>query len=138
MRRVVLSGALVVVMSFAAGGVRADPGTIGGDAPCNAEIAGPGAPAINLAWDECVASDEALINKNFACDTNAGSDVMFASFIAPAGIDQFIALECTFEFVQPTSAGTTVAWWQLKGAGAKTQRARLGLDRHGACRCQGK
>ncbi len=73
-------------------------------------------PAINLAWNDCIDGATAALDKTFACDTNNGSDVMFASFIAPEGMNQFISVEIYFE-VQQTKGGATVPWWQVKGAG---------------------
>ncbi len=74
------------------------------------------APAINLAWNDCVDAPTATLDKTFACDANVGFDVMVVSFIAPSGIDQFVALEFYGEN-QSGAPGVIPAWWQLKGAG---------------------
>jgi hypothetical protein len=76
------------------------------------------APAINLAWSDCVDGVASTLNRNFACTTNSNAvaDVAVASFIAPAGMDLFISLETTFEFAQGV-AGPVVPWWQWKGTG---------------------
>ncbi len=74
------------------------------------------APAINLAWNDCIDGATATLNKNFACDTNDGADVMFASYIAPDSIRYFSSVECSFEFLQQ-DCEATVAWWHIQGAG---------------------
>lgn len=74
------------------------------------------APAINLAWTDCIDGPTATLNKAFACNVNTGSDVMFVSFVAPGGIDQFISVEIYGE--AQAQAAATPAWWQLKGTTA--------------------
>ncbi len=84
------------------------------------------APAINLAWNDCIDGATATLNKNFACDTNAGSDVMVASFVAPTGMNQFISVEIYYEITQGT-CGATAPWWQVKGVG-KCRNGALTLN----------
>ncbi len=74
------------------------------------------APAINLAWNDCIDGATAAFDKNFACDTNDGADVMVASFIAPAGMSRFLGVDVYFRVSQETCVAT-VPWWHVKGTG---------------------
>jgi hypothetical protein len=72
------------------------------------------AEGINLAWDNCVGAGGAQ-SMNFACDTNAGAHTFVASFIAPAGITQYVSNQST---IVVTSDGATLPqWWQIRGTG---------------------
>jgi len=71
-----------------------------------------GAQGISLHWDDCGAAGASV--KVFACDTNAGSDVLVSSFVAPAGIVDFDGLEVSMQVVFPTATGVP-SWWTVPG-----------------------
>ncbi len=76
------------------------------------------AGGINLSWDDCgVAGVE---NKTFACDTNTGDRFrVYASFVAPAGLDRLCGLESQvlFDFASPT----VPSWWAVHSTGTCRQ-----------------
>src|SRR5262245_56977318 len=64
---------------------------------------------INLSWDDC--GPYGSISRTFACNTNAGTNVIVCSAIAPVPMSQFIGMAATIELVadQPTLP----SWWSL-------------------------
>ena len=85
-----------------------------------AHAAAPNAPGVNLRWDQCYA-DGGAWNKNFACDTNAGSDRMVGSFelaTAPAQpLTGFIA------YLNVNSVADLPSWWHFKNFGTCRQNS---------------
>jgi len=69
---------------------------------------------LNLRWNACL-GDGGVANRNFACDTNSGSDVLVASFIPTTpvlGVDQMNAT------VNISFPGPVPAWWQFRTSGS--------------------
>ena len=63
---------------------------------------------INLSWDDC--GGFGLASKSFACDTNAGQDVLFGSAVSGVDLDIFaVEATITVAFDGPTLSG----WWRL-------------------------
>ena len=91
------------------------------------------APAgYNVSWDDCGLAGS--VNQIFACDTNAGSHLLVASFIAPPGIDSLIAIFADLEF-RPGS-GILPNWWSLASAGdcrAGSLTAQFDFSGRSAC-----
>jgi len=73
-----------------------------------AGIAAAGPGALNLAWDDC----GGLASKTFACASNAGTDVMVGTFVAPCCVDSASANEIVVD-LQSTGA-VLPAWWQMR------------------------
>ena len=48
-------------------------------------------PLVHMAWDDCGAAGSAT--RTFACNTNLGVEQLYVSFVPPAGITAFNALE---------------------------------------------
>jgi hypothetical protein len=68
---------------------------------------------VNLSWDDCGTSGAML--RTFACNTNAGSNTLVASFVSQP-MPEVVALTaiidlCSMDLVLP-------AWWQMKMAGS--------------------
>jgi len=64
-------------------------------------------PGINLSWNDCGSFGTA--DAAFACNTNAGSNQLYASFIPPAGITTLVAAEAVLDI---TSASAALdPWW---------------------------
>ena len=88
----------------------------------------------NLRWDHCY-GDGGVANRNFACDTNAGTDFLIASFVPQADIPNAFGIE--FMMHLAADAATMPAWWQFKNAGTCRQASISGttipLDVFGAC-----
>lgn len=86
-------------------------------------VAAPAMSAgVNLAWDNCRGGGGAS-NKLFACNTNAGSNTLVASVVAPSGIGSWNAFEVEiywiFDSAQP-------AWWQLRNQTPQPGQCRNG------------
>jgi hypothetical protein len=72
------------------------------------------AAGINLSWNDCNAFGQE--NQTFACASNTGlPHTLVASFIAPAGVNQYIAFESELEIV--TDSATLPEWWKIRGTG---------------------
>lgn len=73
-----------------------------------------------IRWDQCY-GDGGAANKNFACDTNVGSEALVVSFRPETTMTQVNGLEVTLTIV---SAGSSLpAWWQFKNSGTCRQAA---------------
>ena len=81
--------------------------------------AGTSPPGVNLRWDQCFA-DAGAQYRNFACDTNSGSERLVGSFELAAspgapvgGLSVYINLG--------SSAASLPPWWSLHSAGTCRQ-----------------
>jgi hypothetical protein len=77
-------------------------------------------PGINLRWNACL-GDLGVLNKNFACNTNSGSDVLVCSFVPPVDILQASGQEITIDLV--TEGASLPEWWAFKNVGTCRQAA---------------
>ncbi|MCE9628124.1 MAG: hypothetical protein K8R56_09435 [Candidatus Eisenbacteria bacterium] len=77
-------------------------------------LAATSAPGFNLRWDQCYA-DGGTWNKNFACDTNAGSDRLVVSFELANTLTQMSGVEISLDI--GSSGASLPAWWQFKSTG---------------------
>ena len=84
----------------------------------SAMLASPGfaATGLHLNWDRCIA-DGRVANRAFACDTNAGSEVLVFSY-DPAdewtdrqGIEALVHIQ--------SSSGVMPSWWQIQSGGCR-------------------
>src|SRR5262245_30920823 len=85
---------------------------ISGLALCAASAAA--APGLRLSWDHC-AADGLVANKAFACDTNAGVELLFGSFELPVDVPGVSGLEIAMD-IAPTSE-LLPAWWEFVTVG---------------------
>lgn len=69
----------------------------------------------NLRWDHCY-GDGGVQNKNFACDSNAGSDALVGSFVAQWGMTDVAAVVCQLDLASASAAWP--AWWEFVAVGA--------------------
>lgn len=72
-------------------------------------------PGVNLRWSNCL-GDGGTFNRDFACDTNAGSHVLVGSFELQTGMPHVTGLEGAVDFV--VSSATLPEWWALRNAGS--------------------
>ncbi|MCC6650192.1 MAG: hypothetical protein IT348_03470 [Candidatus Eisenbacteria bacterium] len=85
------------------------------------------AAGAKLAWSECLGGGGASA-RTFACDTNSGSDVIWASFVPPPGIAQLTAVEVVVE-VGVAPLEVIPDWWQFRNAGTCRQNSlSIGFD----------
>lgn len=87
---------------------------------CSLTTAAHAAQGVNLRWDGCLA-DGGVLNKNFACDTNAGSEQLVVSFELDAEFGPVTGAECALIFDVPS--GLPGSWWQFRNSGTCRQNA---------------
>jgi len=81
---------------------------------CLAQAPAVHAAGVFLRWDQCY-GDGGVSNKNFACDTNTGSETLVAGFQLGADMTQVNGNEAILDVA---AAGASLpAWWQLGQAG---------------------
>lgn len=74
-------------------------------------LAAPTLPGINVRWDNCVA-DGGVMNKVFACDSNAGSDLLVFSLQLDTPMSPVSGMEIRIS-LKP-SVPVLPAWWDFK------------------------
>jgi hypothetical protein len=68
------------------------------------------AAGINLAWNDC--GTNGVISASFPCNTNSGAPFqLFASFIPPAGLNEFLGLSAQIDIT--TGTPSLVDWWAV-------------------------
>jgi len=81
-----------------------------------AVLSGPATAAgVNLSWDACTA-DGGVQNKTFACNTNSGSNSLFASFALASDMANVIGIEAKVDIT--AQADSLPAWWRFQGPNA--------------------
>lgn len=78
--------------------------------------------AVNLSWDQCSADGAA--DKAFACNTNTGTNVMIASFLAPDSISLFTSAVTIIDLISATNP--LPEWWRLRNQSGQTNQCRNG------------
>jgi hypothetical protein len=77
-----------------------------------------GAGTLNLRWNACF-GDGGVANRNFACDTNSGSQSLVGSFVLPYDVSFVIGNDIVVDV--GTAGATLPAWWDFKNAGTCRQ-----------------
>ena len=77
----------------------------------SAALAAPTLPGINVRWDNCYA-DGGIMNKAFACDTNAGTELVVMSVQLDTAMPDVSGMEIRVS-LKP-SAPTLPAWWLFR------------------------
>jgi len=65
---------------------------------------------VSLSFGQCY-GDQPSSNRSFACDTNAGAQVIVASFFAPAGVTQLTGMEIIVDLLISSAVPD---WWRFK------------------------
>ena len=81
------------------------------------------APGVNIRWNLCY-GDGGVINKNYVCNSNSGTNVAVGSFELGADIAQASGNEIVIDIA---TAGPVPAWWQFKNVGT-CRSTSLGLN----------
>ena len=68
------------------------------------------AAGLNLSWNDCGAAGTQ--NRNFACNTNVGNNILIASFVAPTGLTEVTGNEVVIDL--QTSGAVLAPWWEMK------------------------
>lgn len=87
------------------------------------------AAGLNLSWSACGAGGTE--NKTFACTSNTGSNVLVASYVAPAGTVGVTGMEAVIDL--QSASPTLPAWWQFKNVGTCRTTALSSLPAGAAC-----
>jgi hypothetical protein len=73
---------------------------------------------VNIRWDACL-GDGGVLNKTFACNSNAGTRVIVTSFVVPATLTDFVG---EVLFIDAATASAALPnWWQYFNAGTCRQ-----------------
>jgi hypothetical protein len=73
------------------------------------------AAGVGIRWTECI-GDGGLLNRNFACNVNTGSNVLVGTFqLGAAGLAQTSGEEIVVDL--GSASATLPAWWQFKNTG---------------------
>ena len=72
------------------------------------------ASGVGLRWNSCL-GDAGAQNKNFACNTNSGTNTLVGTFQLTTGLNQVSGNEIIIDF--GSASATLPAWWQMKNAG---------------------
>lgn len=75
---------------------------------------------VNLRWDRCL-GDAGVLNKNFACNTNSGAEVLVCSFVLADDYGFVSDQEIQIDLV--TQGTALPAWWAFRSAGSCRQNA---------------
>lgn len=78
------------------------------------------AGGIAMRWDRCYGAGGEN-NKNFACNTNAGSQELVLSYVPAAAFPDWSGVEIVVDAMSGTNS--TPAWWQMRNAGTCRQTA---------------
>jgi hypothetical protein len=70
------------------------------------------AQGVNFSWGRCFGEGVGTQNRNFACNTNAGTQVMTGSFILASDMPQVVGTEMTLQLA--AASQVYPAWWDLK------------------------
>lgn len=91
------------------------------------------ADEFRLSWDRCF-GDGNVYAKTFACDTNAGSELLVASYVADAGMPAMTGFDAVLDITN--AAGALPNWWALNSTGCRSTGVSLSLSRPtGASAC---
>ncbi len=82
--------------------------------------AGTTPPGLNLRWDKCF-GDGGVQNRDFACDTNVGSELLVATFEVATNLQAVNGLTCYMNI--GSQATTLPLWWHYVSAGTCRQTA---------------
>lgn len=74
------------------------------------------ADEFRLSWDHCF-GDRNVYAKTFACNTNVGSELLVASYVADPGLPAVRSFNAVVDI--KNAAGPLPSWWQLNSAGCR-------------------
>ena len=83
----------------------------------SAAMAGPS--GVNLAWTKCFGEGSPITNKNFACASNAGTNLLVCSFTPANGSATVNGNEVVIDILttSSTAADAATGWWSMKNVG---------------------
>jgi len=78
------------------------------------------AGGVNISWDRCWL-DGGVTNRNFACGTNTGSDLVFGSFTLTDPMPRLKGIQATLDI--RANSTSLPNWWQFYNVGSCRQTA---------------
>jgi len=91
------------------------------------------ATGLHLSWDHC-AADGRVSNKAFACDTNAGSELLVFSFDPPRAKDDGVGFEITAHI--KSSSASLPDWWRFAAGTCRVTGMSYDLSPAAAGTCE--
>lgn len=88
------------------------------------------AGGINLGWNDCFGVS-GVVNRYFACNTNAGVEELYISFDPPATIPDVNGSNPLIDL--QSVSNPLPLWWQFKNAGSCRQTSLSGVTGLGTC-----
>jgi hypothetical protein len=82
------------------------------------------ATGVNLSWNDCGAFGSA--DKAFACNVNTGSQSLFGSFWAPAGLDSVNGHGAVTDII--TTGDPLPDWWRFTGTNCRSTSMSVSFD----------
>lgn len=90
--------------------------------------------SIHLAWDDCYhAGAGGIIDKDFACDSDAGSHELHASVNPPEGLTEYVGHLAVFEL--QAASPTMPLWWTFWSGGCRLPSSLTADPSPGATTC---
>src|SRR5689334_18428099 len=83
------------------------------------------AGGVNLRWTRCYGEGSGLDNKTFACNSNAGTNLLVLSFELPNDLPGVSGMTLDLNIV--SDGATLPAWWMFRNAGTCRQNS-LGFN----------
>lgn len=90
------------------------------------------APGVNMRWTSCY-GDGGAFNRNFACNTNTGSNVLVGSFVLGQAVEQMSGSEMILDLASASSPLPN--WWAFRNAGTCRQNSLLTSTPEGTVAC---
>ena len=84
-----------------------------------APTTGFAAQGLNLSWSRCYGEGAGTQNRNFACNTNTGVNIMVGSFLLSSNMPQVIGTEIIMQLA--SDSATLPSWWAFKNTGTCRQ-----------------
>jgi hypothetical protein len=82
------------------------------------------AAGVNLGWNDCPSGGTYTLVRTFACASNAGTNSLFASFVAPPNVNAMSANEIVMDL--QTSGATIAPWWTFGTGQCRTAASLAG------------
>ncbi|MBI5168212.1 MAG: hypothetical protein HZA61_01865 [Candidatus Eisenbacteria bacterium] len=90
------------------------------------------AVGVNLGWNECIGGGGAT-NRNSACASNIGINVLYGSVVPPAGLTKVKSFEIVVDLLTQNPGFTP--WWAVRGPGLCRSALQVGGDMNGQPGC---
>ncbi len=74
------------------------------------------AAGVGMRWNHCFSENTGVMNRSFACDTNAGTELLVGTFLPSTALSQVVQIDAIVDLA--AASPVLPAWWQLAGVGA--------------------